>query len=49
MKSKNKLFLILIDGPMGAGKTTASKLLHKKLLGTARVPLDEIKKIHVWH
>jgi predicted ABC-type ATPase len=44
MKLKNKLSLIVIDGPMGSGKTTLSKLLHKKLEGTARVPLDEIKK-----
>ena len=29
---------------MGSGKTTLSKLLNKKLEGTARVPLDEIKK-----
>lgn len=42
--SKKKLFMVLIDGPMGAGKTTTSRLLNKKLEGTARVPLDEIKK-----
>lgn len=44
MKSKSKLFIVVIDGPMGSGKTTLSKLLNKKLEGTARVPLDEIKK-----
>lgn len=38
-------FLIIIDGPMGSGKTTASKLLHVKLEGTARVALADIKRL----
>jgi cytidylate kinase len=35
--------LIVIDGPMGAGKTTTSNLLHSKLIHSALVPLDRIK------
>lgn len=38
-------FLILIDGPMGSGKTTTSKLLNQKLPNTARVGLPDIKRL----
>lgn len=38
------LFLILIDGPMGSGKTTTSKLLNQKLPDTARIALPDIKR-----
>ena len=40
----DKKFLILIDGPMGSGKTTTSKLLHQRLPGTARVALADVKR-----
>ncbi len=36
-------FLIIIDGPMGSGKTTVAKLLHAKLKRTALLGLDRIK------
>ena len=39
--SKQKL--ILIDGPMGAGKTTTAGLLYKKLGCTAFLGLDRVK------
>jgi predicted kinase len=39
------LFLILVDGPMGSGKTTTTKLLNEKLLGTARVAFPDIKRL----
>jgi predicted kinase len=42
-KLKQKPFLILIDGPMGAGKTTMAKILHTKLKRTAYLGLDRIK------
>jgi len=38
-------FLILIDGPMGSGKTTTSKLLNEKMPDTARVALPDIKRL----
>ncbi|MFZ2151510.1 MAG: AAA family ATPase [Minisyncoccia bacterium] len=38
-------FLILVDGPMGSGKTTTSKLLNQKLPDTARVALPDIKRL----
>ena len=41
---KDKPFLILIDGPMGSGKTTVSQLLHKKLKRTSHIGLDRIKR-----
>jgi predicted kinase len=41
---KNKLFLILIDGPMGSGKTTVAKIIHSKLKRTAYIGLDRIKR-----
>jgi len=44
MKSRNKPFLLILDGPMGAGKTTVSKLLNEKLQGTARVGFDNVKR-----
>jgi predicted kinase len=44
MKSKShQKFLLIIDGPMGSGKTTVSTLLHKKLKRTAHIGLDRIK------
>lgn len=45
MKSKRKkpLFLIIIDGQMGSGKTTVASILHKKLKRTAYLGLDRIK------
>ncbi len=36
-------FLIIIDGPMGSGKTTIGKLLHQKLKRTAILSTDGIK------
>ena len=38
-----KKFLIVIDGPMGSGKTTVAKLLHEKLKRTAHLGLDRVK------
>lgn len=38
-------FLILIDGPMGSGKTTVTKLLNQKLPDTARIALPDIKRL----
>lgn len=38
-----KKFLILIDGPMGSGKTTLGKLLHPHLPRTAMLSTDAIK------
>ena len=38
-----KKFLLLIDGPMGAGKTTVSKLIFVELKNTAHIGLDRIK------
>jgi predicted kinase len=40
---KDRKFLLVIDGPMGSGKTTVSKLLHAKLKRTAHLGLDRIK------
>ena len=46
---KKKPILIVIDGPMGSGKTTVAKLLHKKFnrkMGlTALISLDRLKRI----
>ena len=36
-------YMILIDGPMGSGKTTTGKILHKKLKRTAMLSTDAIK------
>src|SRR3990167_9121135 len=41
---QNKLFLLLIDGPMGVGKTTVAKLIHEKRSGIAHIGMDRIKK-----
>ena len=38
-----KQFLLLIDGPMGSGKTTVSAILHEKVKNTAHIGLDRIK------
>lgn len=38
-------FLIFIEGPMGSGKTTTSKLLNQKLTDTARVAMPDIKRL----
>lgn len=38
-----KPFLIVIDGPMGSGKTTLGEKLHKKLPNTAFLNLDSFK------
>lgn len=38
-----KRFFIIIDGPMGSGKTTIARLLHKKLKRTAILGLDKVK------
>lgn len=43
MENNKKLFMILIYGPMGSGKTTVAKLLSKKLKRTAHIGLDRIK------
>lgn len=38
-------FLIFIDGPMGSGKTTTTKLLNQKLPDTARIAMSDIKRL----
>jgi cytidylate kinase len=38
-----KKFILIIDGPMGAGKTTVSKIVHGKIRNTALIGLDKIK------
>lgn len=38
-------FLLIIDGPMGSGKTTVSLELHKNLKRTALISLDRVKKL----
>ncbi len=38
-------FLIFIDGPMGSGKTTTTKLLNQRLPDTARVAMPDIKRL----
>lgn len=38
-----KLFFIVIDGPMGSGKTTVGESLHPRLKRTAMVGVDRIK------
>ncbi len=38
-----KSFMILIEGPMGSGKTTIGRLLHKELPRTAILSTDAIK------
>lgn len=39
------LFLILVDGPMGSGKTTTTKLLSEKLPDAARIAFPDIKRL----
>lgn len=39
----NKQFLLILDGPMGGGKTTVSKLLFEKLDKTLFTGFDKIK------
>lgn len=43
MLESKKKFFIVIDGPMGAGKTTVAKLLHKKFKRTVLLGIDRIK------
>lgn len=43
IKKENRTFLLIIDGPMGAGKTTVAKMLHPKLKRTSHIGLDRIK------
>lgn len=38
-------FLIFIDGPMGSGKTTTTKLLNSELPDTARIAFPDIKRL----
>ncbi len=38
-----KQFLIIIDGPMGSGKTTIGNFIHKQLPRTAKLSTDAIK------
>jgi predicted kinase len=38
-----KQFVIILEGPMGSGKTTISSLLHSKLPRTALLGMDKIK------
>jgi predicted kinase len=38
-----KKFMIIIEGPMGSGKTTVGKLLHPQLPRTAMLGIDRIK------
>ena len=40
-----KPFLIFIDGPMGSGKTTITKLLNEELPDTARIAFPDIKRL----
>lgn len=42
---KRKPFLVIIDGPMGSGKTTIAQIMHKKLKHTAMISLDRLKRI----
>ncbi len=38
-----KPYMIIIDGPMGSGKSTIAALLNKKLTRTAHLGIDRIK------
>ena len=40
-----KTFIIFVDGPMGSGKTTTSKLLNSELPDTARIAFPDIKRL----
>ena len=44
-KAMTTPFLVLIDGPMGSGKTTTTKLLNQKLPDSARIALPDIKRL----
>ncbi|MBI4185873.1 AAA family ATPase [Candidatus Berkelbacteria bacterium] len=41
--NNKKKFFVVIDGPMGAGKTTVAKLLHQKFKRTALLGIDRVK------
>jgi dephospho-CoA kinase len=41
-----KSFLIIIDGPIGAGKTTASNLLFEKMKNVSKLSLDNVKRLY---
>src|SRR3989338_1424432 len=43
MNNIRKKFFVVIDGPMGAGKTTVAKLLHQKIKRTALLGIDRVK------
>jgi predicted ABC-type ATPase len=38
-------FIILLNGPMGSGKTTTSKLLHESIVPSARVALPDVRRL----
>ena len=38
-----KKFIVIIDGPMGAGKSTVGALVHKRMKRTALLGMDRIK------
>ncbi len=38
-----KQFLLILDGPTGAGKTTTAEIIHKEFPGTALIGMDRIK------
>lgn len=38
-------FFIFVDGPMGSGKTTITKLLNSELSDTARIAFPDIKRL----
>lgn len=42
-ESMSRNFIVVIDGPMGSGKTTIGDLIHKKLKRTALLSMDKIK------
>jgi len=44
-KMNKKPFLIMIDGPIGSGKSTTAKILHSKMKRTALIALDRIKHL----
>lgn len=44
MYKREKLFLLTINGPSGAGKTSLADLLHDELAYTAHVGTDHIKR-----
>ncbi len=39
----SKNFILILDGPMGSGKSTVGDLVHKKLKRTALLSMDRIK------